>query len=308
MNGFPNDGNACWFNAATQVLLHVPPLTNYALADALFEEDLYKKRINACAMASAFAALARTYWKQPGGGGGGDPKTASLSASLPASLSASLSAPLSAFRASFLKLKKSMAGSKTQHDAHEALLAVIEHLHAALSKPAAAAPSSLDPAAAAAWAAYTRGQGYSLLVDMFAMQTREVIGGKDVYDHRWGASLPLGAGLTSVTQGLQDLQTTVTLAPRILAVHLARFDASGTKIDRFVNYTLDVDFAAKKYELFAVLLHSGSARDGHYAALVQHRGAWTFANDDAVTPVTNINDVIQKDAYVLVYKCANYDA
>jgi len=301
MPGFSNDGNACWFNAATQILLHVPPLTNYALADALFEEDLYKKRINACAMASAFAALARTYWKQPGGGEGG------LKTALPASLPASLSASLSAFRSSFLKLKKSMAGSKTQHDAHEALLAVIEHLHAALSKPAAAAPSSLNDPAAAAWAAYTRGQGYSLLVDMFAMQTREVIGGKDVYDHRWGASLPLGGGLTSVTQGLQDLQTTVTHAPRILAVHLTRFDASGTKIDRFVNYTLDVDFAAKKYELFAVLLHSGSARDGHYAALVQHRGAWTFANDDAVTPLTNINDVIQKDAYVLMYKCVNYD-
>jgi ubiquitin C-terminal hydrolase len=294
MNGFPNDGNLCWFNAATQILLHVPPLTNYALADVLFEEDLYKKRINACAMASAFAALARTYWKQPVGDGG-DPK------SLPASLSA--------FRSSFLKLKKSMSGSKTQHDAHEALLAVIEHLHAALSKPAASAPSSLnDPAAAAAWTAYIRGQGYSLLVDMFAMQTREVIGGKDVYDHRWGASLPLSGGLTSVTQGLQDLQTSVTHAPRILVVHLTRFDASGTKIDRFVNYTLDVDFATKKYELFAVLLHSGSAGDGHYASLVQHRGAWTFANDDAVTPVTNINDVIQKDAYVLVYKCTNYDA
>lgn len=291
MNGFPNDGNACWFNAATQVLLHVPPLANYALADALFEEDLYKKRTNACAMASAFAALARTYWKQPGGGDG-DPR-----------------APRAAFRASFLKLKKSMAGSKAQHDAHEALLAMIEHLHSALTKPAPPAPSSLalDPAAAAAWAAYTKGQGYSLLVDMFAMQTREVIAGKDVYDHRWGASLPLGAGLTSVTQGLQDLQVSVTHAPRVLTVHLARFDASGTKIDRFVNYTLDVNFASKKYELFAVMLHSGSAKDGHYVALVQHLGSWTFANDDACTPVTDINDVIQKDAYVLLYKCTNYD-
>ena len=120
--------------------------------------------------------------------------------------------------------------------------------------------------------------------------------------------MPLGGGLTSVTQGLQDLQVSVTHAPRVLAVHLARFDASGAKIDRFVNYTMDVDFAAKKYELFAVLLHSGSARDGHYASLVQHRGAWTFANDDACTAVTNINDVIQKDAYVLMYKCTNYDA
>ena len=91
-------------------------------------------------------------------------------------------------------------------------------------------------------------------------------------------------------------------------MHLVRFDASGTKIDRFVNYTLDADFAAKKYELFAVLLHSGSEKDGHYAALVQHRGTWTFANDNACTVVTNINDVIQKDAYVLVYKCTNYDA
>lgn len=292
MNGFPNNSNACWFNTATQVLLHVPQLANYALMDAIFEEDLHKKRINACAMASAFAALTRSYWK-PGNGA-------------PVAPAVDL---LHAFRASFLKLKKSMAGSKVQHDAHEALLAMIEHLHAALTKTPAAAPPiavASDPAAAAAWAAYTKAQGYSLLVDVFVMQTREVIDAKDIYDHRWGVSLPLG-DLMSVTQGLQDLQTTVTHAPRILTVHLIRFDASGTKLDRFVNYTLDIKFAAKKYELFAVILHSGSAKDGHYSALVQHRGAWTFANDDACTPVTNINDVIQKDAYVMMYKCMDYD-
>ncbi len=301
MNGFPNDGNACWFNTATQVLLHVPQLANYALSDALFEGDLYKKRINACAMASAFAALTRSYWKTPPAAADDDDDDDAEHVVVQVPVA------LAAFRASFSKLKKSMAGSKAQHDAHEALLAMIEHVHAALTKGPAPPPPppALEPRAASAWAAYTKGQGYSLLVDMFAMQTREVIDGKDVYDHRWGVSLPVVDSLSSVTQGLQSIH--VTHAPRVLVVHLARFDASGTKLDRFVNYTLDVQFASKKYELFAVILHSGSAKDGHYTALVQHRGKWTFANDGVCTPIGNINDVIQKDAYVMLYKCTNYD-
>ena len=278
MHGFQNDGNTCWFNAAIQALLHTPQLVNYALADTLYGDDLYKKRMNACAMATEFAALARSYWST---------ETKKAPSAVP-------------LRTAFCKVKKSMAAPRQEQDAHEAILGLLETMHAALAKVVRVRepPPTADHGA---WTTHNEQQGYSLLTEMFMVQT-EMRDRPGVFDHVWGLSLPV-AEASSVSQALAAMDVTIRHPPLTLMLHINRFDAAGNKINKFVNYTIEMTLEGKKYALYAIILHSGEARTGgHYTAMVQHQGTWTFVNDAACTPVTDINTVIQKDAYVLLYK------
>jgi ubiquitin C-terminal hydrolase len=99
-----------------------------------------------------------------------------------------------------------------------------------------------------------------------------------------------------------------TYLPRILIIHLKRFDGDG-KIDRFIDYPAELNLeeyavpeCAHHYGLFGVCMHHGAANDGHYSAVCEVKGQWHVMDDESVTLLGNINDIIQRDAYVLLYK------
>jgi ubiquitin C-terminal hydrolase len=313
MRGIQNPGNLCYLISALQCLLFVPQLTNYLLAD-LHEADKLKKRINACSFLTEYVALVRSTWTSDGNGSG-----TSLNAE--------------ALWAALAKVHKTFATRVMQHDAHEALMTVLQVLHDALGRTQRLHNvPSLRFVDRAAWDAHIAAHGYSLLVEMFQGQMRRTVrwdDGESVsFEHFWDLAVSID-GASSVTQAISRHMEPETLpgyttddgrsvtatihkrfvyAPLVLVVTLKRFDSRRNKLDKFVDYTTEMELpcmaqgTAARYQLTAVCLHSGGTDGGHYAAMCTSHGHWFYLDDASVTELTDLNSIIQKDAYLLVYR------
>ena len=106
-------------------------------------------------------------------------------------------------------------------------------------------------------------------------------------------------------------RSTIEAAPKVLTIHLKRFDCNGEKLDHDVKFAGNINlrpFMTKtnaepvRYKLHAVLAHYGeSAHEGHYVACISNdHGEWHFMNDMEVLPIT-LQLVKQMQAYVLFY-------
>jgi ubiquitin C-terminal hydrolase len=303
MKGLANLGNTCYLNAALQCLLHTPGLTNYVLS-GWADKDLLKKRVNACALAGEYIALTRAYWTRP------EPATVD-----PAGVWAAL-----------CKLHKPFANARP-HDAHEALVLLLKHLHDALARTPRIEPShAYDRVDRAAFDAHVAEDGYSILTELFCGQTECLVAddagrySSTTHEHFTGLQLDL-EGCSGVAQALARAFAPVRLegfrpgdgggaaapatqtrrlvyAPLVLVLHLKRFAPDGAKVDRFLDYPATLDLPAQGvYDLFAAVLHNGD----HYVSLCEVRGQWRRMDDADVAPV-DVNAVVSKDAYVLLYK------
>jgi ubiquitin C-terminal hydrolase len=109
-------------------------------------------------------------------------------------------------------------------------------------------------------------------------------------------------------KGEVQLSKRFTYLPRILIIHLKRFGTS--KIERFIEYPAELNLSAyaaprchPHYQLFSVCAHHGASTDsGHYSACGEVKGSWYRMDDDSVSRMENINDIVQRDAYILLYK------
>jgi len=270
MPGIANDGNTCWMNSALQCLLHVPQLVNFVRHD-MFQECLFKKRKNACDLATEFSKLARAYWA------GSEKGERSASAVVEA----------------FMRTHRAFKGKRHKNDAAEALMLFVDTLHAALANttriPDHPVPFEGD---AASWDEHAKAAGYSLIFDVFVGQRRLE---DDTFETFWGLTLDHSV---PVTKGLSAYA--FTRLPLILAITLQKSEEK-----QFVTYDADMPVAENgfevRYKLFAVLLHHGGAEDGHWTALACHADSWTHYDDAAASGV-HVNDVVQRDAAMLLYK------
>lgn len=290
-------GNTCYLNAALQCLLHCPGLTNYVLS-GYAEKDVMRRRALASALATEYVALTKQYWTTP-----------------------AETLDTTAVWTALCKLHKPF-GNRVPHDAHEAVTVLIKHLHDALGKTPRIRPSVAEAHVdVPEWERAIAKEGYSILTELFVGQTQRIVEGGEYrsvsHEHFVGLSLDL-EGCSTITHAVAKafapeqiegyvigdttrqvtLTKVLTYAPLTLVIHLKRFDGSGTKIDRFVDYTTTLVVPGQgTYELFGVCFHSG----GHYVAACEVGGSWRAMDDDKVTCI-GVNDVIQKDAYVLFYK------
>ena len=292
MKGLSNEGNTCYLNAALQCLLHVPGLTNYALS-GWAEQDLAKKRINACALAAEYVSLTKAYWTTEG--------------------------PVSArgVRAALAKLHKPFANAKP-HDAHEALALLLKHLHDALGRTPAIEPSYARRAVdLAAWDAHVGAEGYSILTELCRGQVRCTVTGEGyesvTHEHCVGLTLQpapslaeaLAASLAPVRvegfrAGDRTLPVTQTkqlvYAPLVLVVHLGR---PSREVECPAVWRVPTAAGADTFHLFAACLHA----DGHYTAACEAGGAWRLLDDAAVTQLPEPPlDLLRRAATVLLYK------
>lgn len=310
MKGLPNAGQTCYLNAALQCLVFCPGLTNYLLGSHEPGAINAKKKL-ACALATEYAAFVRAYWTL-------DPQTTLCD---PAGV-----------RAAFVKCCKGFA-SDEQHDAHEALMSLLDKLHDGMSKlkPGDLGVAVMPTVRAKPWTEALK-NAHSAVSEVFRGQmevTVQAPGYTSVsYDHF--TCIPLAiTDCSSVKQCLQHhmadetldnykvddativtatLQKRFTYLPRVLILQLKRFDGDG-KIGRFVDYPAELDLGEyvvpecpHHYALFGVCLHHGAATDGHYSAMCEVHGQWYMMDDESVAPLNDINHIIQKDAYVLLYK------
>ena len=130
MKGFLNLGQTCYFNAAVQCLVFAPNCTNYLLEGAE-TNDVNPKRKLAGALAHEFAQLVREYWSS-----GAEGDVAHVE-------------PL------FVAFCKACKGFKVgeQHDAHEAMVCMLDKIHEGLSrmKPGDLAVSKQAGVSGTAW-------------------------------------------------------------------------------------------------------------------------------------------------------------
>lgn len=302
MRGLSDAGGTCFVNAALQCLLFSPPLTNYILS-GLATKDLCKRRVNACAMTTEYMALTKAFWTIP--------------------VDRMPCADTNKIVAALRKAHKPFAGDG-HRDAHEALRVLLRHMHEAWAKAPRIERSLAAPRVnLEAWEGHIDKEGYSPIVEMFMGQEAVLIDGdayrEETHEHFLVLSLEACASVTAALRRHLEPRTVqgfvlpgggiatvtksrrVTYFPLILTIHLKRFDPSGSKIDRFVSYstTLDLaDLGGGVYDLFGVVFHGNN----HYTAACEAGGKWHMQDDGVSTPIENINALVHKDAYVLMYK------
>lgn len=95
--------------------------------------------------------------------------------------------------------------------------------------------------------------------------------------------------------------------PPVLTIHLKRFKFIGTrtKIDKEISFqsTLDMSKLSEDgplYHLYGVIVHKGTAGQGHYYGYIKHKGIWYEANDHKISKVSE-EQVLKQSAYMLFY-------
>ena len=112
-------------------------------------------------------------------------------------------------------------------------------------------------------------------------------------------------------------------APNILIVQLKRFDCKtenlyqgllkNKKNDSLVIFPIQnldiskyvVEENSRKdslYDLCAISQHYGSLSSGHYTAFCKNGGEWYNFDDEKVSKIVNINQIISKGAYILIFR------
>ena len=56
------------------------------------------------------------------------------------------------------------------------------------------------------------------------------------------------------------------------------------------------------YDLCAISQHYGSLSSGHYTAFCKNGGEWYNFDDEKVSKIVNINQIISKGAYILIFR------
>lgn len=306
MKGLANDGQLCYFNAALQCLAFCPNMTNYFLSPS-WKADLHPKRKVASAFCAEYAAFVRAYWTEQCD-----------------------QADAQAVYLAFTRACRAFPAAR-QHDAHEAMVFFLDKLHDGLCKmkPHGFQAARHPCVNRAAWEQSC--SPASVVSEVFMGQIESRISGETytstAHDHFTTLSLAV-ADMTTLLQCIHKFMAPETVTdfraesstqtvrvhkqftylPRILIIHLKRFDAA-RKIDRFIDYASELDlggFCASgcdhHYQLFAVCLHRGDTEGGHYSACAEARNRWFFMDDAHVETMKDINYIIQKDAYVLLYK------
>jgi ubiquitin C-terminal hydrolase len=117
----------------------------------------------------------------------------------------------------------------------------------------------------------------------------------------------------SVCQTLRTAKQKTTICsplPPVIIVQLKRFtfDDSDDKLKTFVQYpvtdwNLMCTPNGEQYNLVSVVIHVGNLKNGHYTtfARLNGDGLWYNFDDEYVEPVSNREEIVNQNAYVLVY-------
>ena len=114
-------------------------------------------------------------------------------------------------------------------------------------------------------------------------------------------------------------KTDIWSCPEFLILHFKRFITEGSssrKNDQLVQYPLTInlkDYVVgplieddARYQLYAVILHTGNINAGHYRAIckspISNDNSWFLYNDSEVTPITQDQAISHPNAYLLFYE------
>lgn len=111
-------------------------------------------------------------------------------------------------------------------------------------------------------------------------------------------------------------QSLLWKTPKILIIHLKRFNMYGNKINTNIDYPIknlniikyfDVNSPYKynsKYNLLGVNLHYGTTNFGHYTSIIKnmYNNNWYLYNDENDVLLINNNNLVNENSYLLFYE------
>ena len=88
---------------------------------------------------------------------------------------------------------------------------------------------------------------------------------------------------------------------KYLIIHLKRFTYidSSRKISSEVSFKETVILKNQKFELRGIIYHMGSTGGGHYISAIK-RDSWYSCNDENISPINDINEIIN-NGYIYLY-------
>ncbi|XP_020581703.1 ubiquitin carboxyl-terminal hydrolase 21-like isoform X2 [Phalaenopsis equestris] len=111
-----------------------------------------------------------------------------------------------------------------------------------------------------------------------------------------------------------EKQLKIEQPPNVIALHLKRFmntESSVRKICEFVEYPLELDlmpFLSSPreneqllYELYGIVVHSGSCYYGHYYSNIRTSPTTWYQMNDSMLDVISESQVLEEEAYILFY-------
>jgi ubiquitin C-terminal hydrolase len=279
MLSFKNTTNTCWFSSALQMLLHVPQIANMLRHD-MFEKMIVHKRKNAHDFSIELSQIAKVYWSK---------------------FEFEKHFDVSNLLTLFTKINRNFAGKK-QYDATEAFLAMLETMETSfVTKPFSTQhPVSFDNCNIDAWKNHIDKTGNTFLSDIMLGQTEQNYNGSVTYEHFTALTL---SNCDSVDGGVEKylcdgvIVRKFTRLPMILPIIFQK-----TASKEFIHYDTSLTISDVNYNLFAVLVHSGSENGGHWRTFASHSKKWFLYDDEVVTLIHDINQIIQKDAMLVMYK------
>ena len=259
MKGFLNLGNTCYFNSCLQCLFQTPSISN---------GFLLKPYKGDCEFTEEYSKLLKLFWFEK--------KTPVLD---PQRL-------LEIFRKKFKQFD-----NRNEHDAHEAMLSVIDILEKA--RP-------------------------SIKNTLYGTIKKKVIypGGSSVTHERFSVLMLTPTANSSLEQLLQNhfkqevlegytddsgkthhvtvLEQGIQKYPPILAIGFNMFHR---------KFKIKIPEKFNNYRLYASCVHMGSTRGGHYVAYTKHRNIWYLKDDDNVTK--DVRHPREAPFYLCLFKSIN---
>ncbi|ABT14549.1 hypothetical protein NY2A_B150L [Paramecium bursaria Chlorella virus NY2A] len=279
MLSFKNSGNTCWFSSALHMVLHIPQIANMVRHD-IFEKMLVQKRKNAHDFAMEVSRIAKIYWS---------------------SFELEKTYDISNILTIFAKINRNFGGRK-MYDATEAFLAMLETLESSFVSKSFSLdhPVSFDGCNVDAWKQHIEKTSSTFLCDILLGQSEQKYNNNITYEHFTGLTI---SNCDSIDRGINnylrdgDITRRFTRLPMILPII---FQKSAMK--EFIHYDVSLTVSDVHYKLFAMLIHDGNENGGHWYMYGSHHEKWFVFNDENVAQIHDINQIVQKNAMLLLYK------